>query len=277
MNKLIAILLLSTVACFGGSKFVSGKFVNGAMPFPYIPAPSNGLLTQLKGYWTIDSYSINSSPASVGGINLVNNGGGGAFIGSALINGGCDVPTSGDSGIGFYTSGTTPLYLTNDYSISIWVSPYDPSGQAGVYGTVFRMANNDGVPEAVTIGLNSDTEEVSYGICNNVDGTQLNQTSLSWSANSWIHFVLVYNSTDSLLSLYINGIGQGSFYVSQVASSTAVAEIDVLTDFAITPLEWGSYAGKADEVGVWQSQLTPAQITQLYNSGAGFPFSSFNY
>jgi len=86
---------------------------------------------------------------------------------------------------------------------------------------------------------------------------------------------LVYNSTDSLLSLYINGIGQGSFYVSQVASSTAVTEIDVLTDFAITPLEWGSFAGKADEVGVWQRQLTQTQITALYNGGAGKAFSTF--
>tara|TARA_R110000868_G_C10828439_1_gene759182 strand:- start:212 stop:1222 length:1011 start_codon:yes stop_codon:yes gene_type:complete len=36
MNKLIAILLLSTVTCFGGSKFVSGNFVRGAMPAPIV-------------------------------------------------------------------------------------------------------------------------------------------------------------------------------------------------------------------------------------------------
>ena len=39
MNKLIAILLLSTVTCFGGSKFVRGKFVSGAMPYLYVPLP----------------------------------------------------------------------------------------------------------------------------------------------------------------------------------------------------------------------------------------------
>jgi hypothetical protein len=39
MNKLIVILLLSTVTCFGDSKFVSGKFVSGAMPYIAPPLP----------------------------------------------------------------------------------------------------------------------------------------------------------------------------------------------------------------------------------------------
>lgn len=42
MNKLIAILLLSTVTCFGGSKFVNGKFVSGAIPF--LPPPPDLLI-----------------------------------------------------------------------------------------------------------------------------------------------------------------------------------------------------------------------------------------
>lgn len=39
MNKLIAILLLSTVTCFADNKFVSGKFVSGAMPYVVPPLP----------------------------------------------------------------------------------------------------------------------------------------------------------------------------------------------------------------------------------------------
>jgi hypothetical protein len=50
MNKLITILLISTVTCFGGSKFVRGKFVSGAMPLYVPPLPdliANGVNIEL--------------------------------------------------------------------------------------------------------------------------------------------------------------------------------------------------------------------------------------
>jgi len=59
MNKLIAILLLSTVACFGGSKFVRGKFVHGAMPYIYVPP--NPYTNGLQSYWSMNFPSYNDS------------------------------------------------------------------------------------------------------------------------------------------------------------------------------------------------------------------------
>lgn len=236
---------------------------------------TNGLLTNLVAYWSLDSYTGSSSPPSAGGVSILNNGGGSGFIGSGLISGGCDAPAWGNSTAGFYTSGTTALNLQNDYTISAWAAPYDPSGTSNSVGTVFRVANNASVPEAVALGLNVNTEEISYGISNTVDGTQVNQATFIWNGNSWNHFVLVYNSADSILSLYANGVALNSFYVSAMSSSSSVVEIDLLTDFLTTPLEWGSVNGKADELGLWQRQLTATQISALYNGGAGKAYSTF--
>lgn len=235
----------------------------------------NGLLVQLKGYWSFDSYTGSSSPASAGGISIFNNGGGGGFIGNGLINGGCDAPICGDSGVGFYTSGVTNLSFTNDFSISVWVNPNDGSGQTAVVGNVFHMSNNASTAEHVSVGLNSDAEQIWYGINNNSDGNQVYTQNFGWNAGVWIHLVLTYNFTDSILSLYVNGQASNSFYVSQFSSSSPVTEIDVLTDFVVQPLAFGSMSAKADEVGVWQKELTPSQISALYNGGAGKAFSTF--
>jgi len=240
-----------------------------------LEAAGNGLLTQLKGYWSFDSYVGSSSPPSSGGISILNNGGGSAFIGSGLINGGCDSPAWGDSSVGFYTAGVTNLSFTSDFSISVWVNPYDGSGQTAVVGTVFHMSNSASIAEHVSIGLNSDAEQIWYGINNNTDGNQVSTQNFGWNAGTWIHLVLTYDSVDESLGLYVNGSASQFSGVSAFSSSSPVTEIDVLTDFALEPLLFGSISAKADEVGVWQKKLTPAQITALYNGGAGKAFSTF--
>jgi hypothetical protein len=42
------------------------------------------------------------------------------------------------------------------------------------------------------------------------------------------------------------------------------------------PIATGAFSGMLDEIGFWKRKLTAAEITALYNGGAGLPFSSFN-
>jgi len=72
MNKLIAILLLSTVTCFADNKFVRGKFVSGAMPAPivYPDLIVNGTTLYLAANAT---YNYNNIILTNGGILWIAN------------------------------------------------------------------------------------------------------------------------------------------------------------------------------------------------------------
>tara|TARA_R110000868_G_scaffold33169_1_gene120759 strand:+ start:151 stop:957 length:807 start_codon:yes stop_codon:yes gene_type:complete len=267
MNKLIAILLLSTVTCFGDSKFVRGKFVSGAMPYAYVAPPSNGLLNNIKSYWSYDS----SGTPSAGSAAMSNNGGGAAFIGSGLINSGVDCPLWGDSTAGFYALSTL-IDISKDFTASVWVAPYEASGPGGQCGTILNLIN--GYSQAFGFSLDQTGAQVSYNFTDGVDNGG-GSAAVTWSANEWIHFVFVNDSTNGELNVYINGVYTDT--VGTLPMTTTVnCELDVLTDFLATPFGCGSTYARSDEVGVWQTKLTPTQISTLYNSGSGYPFSSFN-
>jgi hypothetical protein len=267
MNKLIAILLLSTVACFGGNKFVRGKFVNGAMPFPR--PPSNGLLNNLVAYWNFNSF--NGTPSS--GPATIYDYGAGSFIGSGLIGGGLDMPDWGTVDLFKTTTANIPFLLSYDYTVSVWFAPYE-NRSASHYGTVFQIESQYG--EDVAIALDEDNGEAKYGTLSQNNGVSGSSIAIPWFANQWNHFVLVFDYNFFELSIYLNGdfvdvIGIGGF-----ADYGTVADVNVLGDSYAGVYGFGSAYGKSDEIGIWQRKLTQAQITKLYNSGAGYPFSSFN-
>ena len=76
MNKLIAILLLLTVTCFGGSKFVSGKFVSGAMPTPPIVYPDLVVNSTNAIFTAGVTYQYNNIILTNGGDIIIDNGDG---------------------------------------------------------------------------------------------------------------------------------------------------------------------------------------------------------
>tara|TARA_R110000868_G_scaffold245626_2_gene502167 strand:+ start:1010 stop:1813 length:804 start_codon:yes stop_codon:yes gene_type:complete len=265
MNKLIAILLLSTVTCFGGSKFVSGKFVKGAMPF--LPPSSNGLLNQISNYWSFNSY--NGSP-NYGSLSLYDTSGGSVgFIGSGLLNAGIDCPVGNDTSIGLQGFGDIPDY-SSDFTISIWAAPYQSSAQITA-GSVFYIYGD-------TYGESFDIAFAAYEMTYGADffgaGIAQNGVSLTWNANDWIHIVATWSSSSQTMSIYVNGNLGTMDNLGHNFQSETLGNVYILGDFG-SNIGYGSFYGRVDEVGTWNRVLTQSQITQLYNNGAGYPFSSF--
>jgi hypothetical protein len=90
------------------------------------------------------------------------------------------------------------------------------------------------------------------------------------SANTWYHAVFVADGTN--LTIYVNGVqrAQQSFPYSIDYGSDAVLIIggrDAANGWTMN--------GRLDEIGVWNRALTTDEITALYNSGSGLPYSSF--
>jgi len=267
MKKFLIVLLLSTIACFGGNKFVRGKLVDGIMALP--APPSNGLLNNLVAYWNFDSF--NGTPSS--GPATIYDYGDGSFIGSGLIGGGVDMPLWADVGLFKTTTGNIPFEPSYDYTISVWFAPYE-NRSGGQYGTVFQVESQFG--EYIAIGLDEDNGEARYGTYSIDNGESVGSISIPWFANQWNHFVLVFDSDFFELSIYLNGSFVDLATVLQYSYYGTLADVNVLGDALSGLYGFGSSYGKSDEIGMWQRKLTFDQITKLYNSGAGYPFSSFN-
>jgi Concanavalin A-like lectin/glucanases superfamily len=90
--------------------------------------------------------------------------------------------------------------------------------------------------------------------------------STTLAANTWYHVAAVFDSTNDIHYLYLNGIVDGTLSVSE----TSVANTDPITNPRIGAWPDGSlyFGGTIDEVKVYNYARTPAQIQWSYNGGA---------
>jgi hypothetical protein len=97
------------------------------------------------------------------------------------------------------------------------------------------------------------------------------QTNIVATIGLWYHVVGWYDSSDGKLRLRIN---DATTYVSATGvPPSSLAQTSVA--FFIGGIGSLAVNGVMDEVGFWKRVLTVAEITALYNSGSGLPFSSF--
>jgi hypothetical protein len=94
------------------------------------------------------------------------------------------------------------------------------------------------------------------------------------SSGVWYHIVAWYDSSDGKVRIRIND-------TTTYTSAAAVTLVQTTNDFIMGILQYGGgpagagITGVVDEVGFWKRLLTAEEITELYNGGAGLPFSSF--
>lgn len=116
---------------------------------------------------------------------------------------------------------------------------------------------------------NGSTTALKFQISN---GSTL--TTVTWatnlSASTWCHVVAGYDAVNGQAFLTVNNATQ------QTTAHTSGAQ-DSTNAFAIGAYSGGTnyLTGYVDAVGVWKRVLTTAEITELYNSGAGvqYPFA----
>lgn len=116
--------------------------------------------------------------------------------------------------------------------------------------------------------------EISFTLFN---GTQIaGQTTTTWNDGNFHYAVFTYDGSSTLAGskIYMDG-------TSQTLSNTVDALIGSISNsanFTIGNRDTGSefWNGAIDEVGFWSRALSQAEITQLYNGGAGlqYPFLS---
>jgi len=221
----------------------------------------SSLLTNLSAYWKLDESSGAPQDSSGAGKHMTNVGT--MPFGSAKINNGVlpdgtnrMVALQGDA-LGFTSS-------SQSMSWNFWV-------KASSWTTyVCQITTTAGA------GLNTLVYGASGAAKYYIGGNEI--TSSSLSTGVWYMFTLV--KTGTTYEFFVNTTSQGTITNgSQTASSNTALALGCNTNdggVTVTGSPMGSTSG-LDEAGVWSKALSSAEITALYNSGAGlsYPFSSF--
>lgn len=212
------------------------------------------LTDNLVAYWKLDG----NSNDSVGSINGTNNNitfssGNGKIIEGAGYNGSSSYITLGTH---------SALNITTNISICMWIRTTRASCD------LFSRAQNSGSYPGYSLSLGSGG--VAAGRISFYNGTSWQGSNSTVNSGSWVFVCITNNGTNTIF--YINGSVDRTVAQGNPNSYSGNAAIGVRSD----GLNASFFLDALDEVGIWNRALSGAEITQLYNGGAGnqYPFTT---
>ena len=227
-------------------------------PTPTPTFPTSGL----AAYWKLDEYpgsgvakdSAGPADGAVVGASFVGPPPASKIGNAASFNG------SGNY-LGVTSTGNIPIN-NSPYAISAWFKPVS----AGVGGIIGWGAFGFG-DQANALRLAADVCSGSWGLINYWWGPDLKYcppAGTNWSTN-WHHVVAQFDGTTR--SIYLDG--------GLVASDSPTGHsVPNASNFRIGSTNGGEYFnGSLDEIGIWNRALSAQEISNLYNSGAGFTYT----
>lgn len=181
-----------------------------------------------------------------------------------------------DQGVGF--AGTGDINFTNNaglkptsLTVNLWIKTSDATDQS-----INENFNESGGPvSGWRFWMSGTTLAFDWG----------NDTGATLGTNYGRAAVAITGLNDGtfrmITAVYDDSIDTGTIYmdaVSRASYNTYTGGIvyDASTAFQMADGALGKYVGAQDEVGYWSRALSGAEITQLYNAGAGlqYPFAS---
>lgn len=166
----------------------------------------------------------------------------------------------------------------DEFTISLWFKLTQMPSTAGRAMFLFAYNNSAEPYQPIYISLESDVDNYVAFRLTNSTGTEFayetDQSSVPYTTGSWYHVVCVNEGNGVNAKIYVNGVNVSS-YSSAVFTGT-IASFN--TNISIGNIANGyNYAvvGNVDEIAIFDEALTSAQVTELYNSGAGltYPFN----
>jgi hypothetical protein len=217
------------------------------------------LNTDLNLYYKLDETSGTNAEDSLGNSNGTVTATPTTWT-SGIINNGLLVNKT--EGLG---SGVTYLNSSNDWSVAFWFKPTDDATNEAIFGF-----NQSDINNRFYVTRYTDDKLKIYATVGSVE--KWAGSGIDVIANdNWQFFVLNYFSATNNVTIWINDTVQISID----------SDVDPIT---ITEMGFGTMAypgqedrtliGVMDEIGQWNRTLTNAEITQLYNGGAGITYTA---
>tara|TARA_Y100000593_G_scaffold19326_1_gene38507 strand:+ start:3598 stop:10290 length:6693 start_codon:yes stop_codon:yes gene_type:complete len=161
----------------------------------------------------------------------------------------------------------------NGFAFSLWLKiPDGEIPQSGIQYLLYAKDNSGNV--VVTILLGNNFSKFTF-TCRYSDGTSTNKTFTASDGGEWKHYVFTFDGvtaynggsqTADNLKLYINGVSQPALSTgSSVGADKAASDLRVIQD--ITRIGDTDIKLYLDDIAVWDSYFTEANVSELYNSG----------
>jgi hypothetical protein len=231
------------------------------------------LTDSLVSYWKLDETSGTRADAHSSNDLTDNNTVG---YGTGIINNGADFERDNGEYLSITDAAQTGLDITGDISISMWVKAESiPADYMRLLGKNDADIENKGYYiQFRSPGANQSALSLTfYDDSSNATFVYSTDQYLA-STGVWYHVVVTadVSAGASGVTLYKNG--------SSISATTGVDNATSISDtsaaFSIARNLQGSnpdsFDGIIDEVGVWNRVLTAEEVSDLYNSGAGFAY-----
>jgi hypothetical protein len=230
----------------------------GILPFPPVP-PSTGPPIH---YWTLDE-TTGDRLDSIGGLTLTQYGtvaSGPGLIGNAIVLTGTQV---------LYNVSGLPDFSTS-FTLTVWFKAQGWGAEGAYQGIVGK---GDSAPAYLTHEMyalfRNDVSPiglyVQYGTAA-LPGTVIVPWALDTSGTVWTFICFRFNATTQLMTASVNATAPVS-----VSGVTPIHHADA--GFALGQFIYSNTGhlatGAFDEVGFYDHYITDAEVTALFNSGAG--------
>lgn len=217
-------------------------------------------------YWKLDESSGNAADSK--GSNTLTNNNIVTYL-SAVINNGANFVSATSQSLSIADASQTGLDFSDVMSLAGWIR--------------FTTIPADTIP--VIIKREPASNQRSYSLYTTGTGNTINfdsftdgssvgcSVSVAWTASTltWYHLGFTKNGTS--IKFYVDGSQQGT---TQTGSNGAIFDSTAVFQMG----GWASQSlflnGRTDEWGAWNVELSSADMTALYNGGAGqsYPFPS---
>jgi len=210
---------------------------------------ANPVWDGLQGYWNADN-NPNDSKGTYNG-TLVN----GAGYGIGKINEGFEL----DGVSQHLTTGVRLGFSNTDtHTYSVWAKIDEIKNRGLVTNCDLTIGSSLGIWNSGKLTLlKGSVQAQSYGTTTLTTGT-------------FYHLAITHDVFDGVtanVKFYVNGVADGANIFDIGVSVTPRTQI---IGSALTLPSY--FNGTLDEIGIWDRVLTPTEITELYNSGAGLQY-----
>lgn len=155
-----------------------------------------------------------------------------------------------------YVSVSNSLPSTNTITIETWINPTDLSGAGTFRGILMQNSWSAGIVHFLFIGnqLQLSINPLSDQILN----------SFTFNTNTWYHVAVTYSSSTQTMQWYVNGVLQETDTSVGASTITTAPFFIGAWNNAGTPQRF--FAGTMDELRVWNTVRTQAQISANMNN-----------
>ncbi|MCX6117436.1 MAG: LamG domain-containing protein, partial [Proteobacteria bacterium] len=218
------------------------------------------------GYWRLGETSGTTA------IDLGSGGNNGTYTnGPTLVQAGGltsdeDKAVSFDGSSQYVSTGYTTALGTSNFTYSLW---FKTSTAGTIGGLIGKRVGASGGYRQFSLSMAGDSAANTSGtklVFNDYDVTNssLGITTSSYADGNWHHAVLVRNATNT--SLYVDGVLQASI-ASTIPNLTRTDPIFLGNSGDAGAASSSYFPGLLDEVAIFSSALSPAQIALLYYAG----------